>query len=38
MSEQQHIKAARETRMRYDGVRQRAFRRMGGWADDSDSE
>lgn len=26
-----HIKAARNTRVRYDGVRQRAFRMMEGW-------
>ena len=28
LSEQAHVKQARATRMRYDGVRQRAFRRM----------
>lgn len=29
-----HVKAARDTRMRYDGVRQRAFRMMQGWGDE----
>ncbi len=27
-----HVQAARQTRTRYDGVRQRAFRLMEGWA------
>jgi hypothetical protein len=31
MSADAHVKAARQTRMRYDGVRQRAFQRMQGW-------
>lgn len=29
----QHVKAARASRVKYDGIRERAFRRMGGWAD-----
>ena len=28
----EHVQAARQTRVRYDGVRQRAFQRMQGWA------
>lgn len=31
MSADEHMKAARHTRTRYDGVRQRAFQRMSGW-------
>jgi hypothetical protein len=35
LNDQEHAKAARQTRQRYDGVRQRAFRRMQGWGDDA---
>lgn len=31
MNAETHVKTARATRMRYDGVRQRAFQRMQGW-------
>ena len=31
MSAAAHLKAARQTRVRYDGIRNRAFRRMEGW-------
>lgn len=34
LSEKAHIKAARETRVHYDGVRRRAFRLMQGWPGD----
>ena len=33
LSTDQHVKAARATRVKYDGIRQRAFRRMEGWPD-----
>ena len=33
MDAEAQIKAARQTRMRYDGVRQRAFSRMQGWGE-----
>ncbi len=29
----EHVKEARATRVRYDGVRERAFRMMGGWGE-----
>ena len=35
LNEQEHAKAARQPRMRSDGVRQRAFRRMQGWGGES---
>ena len=38
MSADAHLKTARATRMRYDGVRQRAFQRMQGWQQQQQGE
>ena len=38
LSPEAHVKAARQTRMRYDGVRQRAFKRMQGWGEQGESD
>lgn len=38
LSAEAHMKAARQSRMRFDGVRQRAFRRMEGWGGEGPPE
>ena len=38
LNAEQHVKAARQTRVRYDGVRQRAFQRMQGWGASGEEE
>jgi len=38
LSSAAHVKAARDTRVRYDGVRQRAFRMMQGWQGGSEGQ